>query len=99
MSQTGDGRGCCTKHLHLPDRVLDASPSAVTSNLHLVILGTADGENVQWKSKLSPKEKYLILIMYYNPVSLQYSLWVKYSNTVQFAESVNAFPKAHGIDH
>lgn len=43
MSQTGDGRGCCTKDLYLPDRVLDASPSAVTSNSYLEILGTAGG--------------------------------------------------------
>uniref|UniRef100_A0A8D2NRC3 Claudin n=1 Tax=Zosterops lateralis melanops TaxID=1220523 RepID=A0A8D2NRC3_ZOSLA len=38
-------RGCCTKHLYLPGRVLDAPPPAVTSNLYLVII--ADGENVQ----------------------------------------------------
>lgn len=52
-------RWCCTKPLYLPERVLDASPSAVTSNLFLVILSTADGEHVQRKSKLSPKEKYI----------------------------------------
>lgn len=53
----GDGRGCCTKHLYLPDR--DASSAAVASNLCLVILGTADRENVQGKSKLWPKEKHI----------------------------------------